>query len=84
MEIIEIADTCGKKDFSVKKIIKVDDKHYVEIQPDQKAYRIRISQADYRAALRAYHSSQSINCYPLQGEPEDGIFEDAVYELTIK
>ena len=84
MEIIEIADTCGKKDFSVKKIIKMEDKHYVEIQPDQKAYRIRISPSDYHAALRAYYSSQSINCYPLQGEPEDGIFENAVYELTIK
>lgn len=84
MEIIEIAETSGTNDFSVIKIIKIGENHYVEIQPKQNAYRIKISSSDYHKALSAHYSSKSISCYPLEGNPEDGTFEEVVYEMIIE
>ncbi len=84
MEIIVVADPVTDNDFSVRKFIKEGENHYVEIQPKQKAYRIKISSSDYNNALSAYYSSKSINCYPLKGDPEDGVFEDVIYEMIIE
>lgn len=84
MEIIEVADPVSNNDFSVRKFIKMGDNHYVEIQPKQIAYRIKISSSDYHEALRAYYSSKSVHCYPIEGNPEDGTFEEVVYEMIIK
>lgn len=84
MEIIEVTDPVGKDDFSVRKFIKAGENHYVEIRPKQNVFRIKISSTDYHKALRAHYSSKSINCYPLKGYPEDGIFEEVVYEMIIE
>lgn len=84
MEIIEIADPLKKDDFSVRKFIKMGEKHYVEIQPKQIAYRIKISPSDYNKALRAYYDSKTIHCYPIAGDHEDGTFEEVIYEMIIK
>lgn len=83
MEIIEVTNALRNDDFSVKKFIKMGDNHYVEIQPKQKAYRIKISTSDYYKGLKAYYSFRKISCYPMACVQKDGTLEVVVYQMNI-
>jgi hypothetical protein len=83
VEIIEITSSVSNNNFSVRKFIKSGESHYVEIQPGQKAYRIRITSSDYHKGLRAYYSSRTISCYPIDGVLTDGTFEEVEYQMNI-
>jgi hypothetical protein len=84
MEISDFTDSSGKNDFSVKEFIRVEEKYYAVIKPKGTAYWIRISPSDYRKGLIAYYSARSIQCYPIDGELKDDMFEEALYDLVIE
>ena len=84
MEITDLVNPVKGNDFSVKEFIRLEDKYYAVIKPKGTAFWIRISPSDYRKGLIAYYSARSIQCYPIEGELKDDMFEEVVYYLVIK
>lgn len=71
-------------DFSVREFIFMGNKYYAVIHPKGTTYWVRISQQDYYKGLKAYYSSKSVQCYPIEGTLNNDVFEDVKYELVIK